>query len=39
VLQKGDVIRLETSGGGGFGLAEQRTVLAQKTDALEGYVG
>jgi N-methylhydantoinase B len=39
VLQKGDVIRLETSGGGGFGLAEQRAVLAQKTDALEGYVG
>lgn len=37
ILQKGDVIRLETSGGGGYGSVSRRTVLAQKADTLEGY--
>jgi N-methylhydantoinase B len=37
VLQNGDVIRLETSGGGGFGRPDERTALAQNADALEGY--
>lgn len=37
-LRKGDVIRLETSGGGGYGLPDQRTEHAQTTDVREGYV-
>ena len=38
-LRKGDVIRLETSGGGGYGFPDQRTERAQTTDMREGYVG
>jgi N-methylhydantoinase B len=37
VLRKGDVIRLETSGGGGYGPPKLRAQSAQRTDALEGY--
>lgn len=37
-LRRGDVIRLETSGGGGFGPPEERTAEAQARDRALGYV-
>jgi N-methylhydantoinase B len=36
-LRRGDVIRLETSGGGGFGEAAERDVGAREADAALGY--
>ncbi len=36
-LQRGDVVRLETSGGGGFGPAGERTIEARERDARLGY--
>jgi N-methylhydantoinase B len=37
-LRRGDVIRLETSGGGGFGPAAARDPAALRRDLEEGYV-
>jgi N-methylhydantoinase B len=37
-LKRGDRIRLETSGGGGFGLASARDATAVATDVARGYV-
>lgn len=37
-LRKGDVIRLETSGGGGFGAPGDRTADAARRDRALGYV-
>ncbi len=37
-LKRGDRIRLETSGGGGFGLAEARDAEAAAADVARGYV-
>ncbi|WP_139323517.1 hydantoinase B/oxoprolinase family protein, partial [Roseomonas sp. TAS13] len=37
-LRQGDVIRLETSGGGGFGPAEERVAEARARDRALGYV-
>ncbi|MBI0434499.1 hydantoinase B/oxoprolinase family protein [Roseomonas sp. KE0001] len=37
-LMKGDVIRLETSGGGGYGRPEDRAEAARRTDRALGYV-
>ncbi|UPG74550.1 hydantoinase B/oxoprolinase family protein (plasmid) [Roseomonas gilardii subsp. gilardii] len=37
-LRQGDVIRLETSGGGGFGPPEKRAPEAQERDRVLGYV-
>lgn len=37
-LKRGDIIRLETSGGGGHGDPAMRTVEARMTDARQGYV-
>ncbi len=37
-LQKGDIIRLETSGGGGHGDPKARARDAVKTDIEQGYV-
>ncbi|MDT8330244.1 hydantoinase B/oxoprolinase family protein [Roseomonas gilardii] len=37
-LRRGDVIRLETSGGGGFGPPEERTAEARARDRALGYV-
>ncbi len=37
MLQKGDVVRLETSGGGGFGKAGARDAAARARDAALGY--
>ena len=37
-LQRGDLIRLETSGGGGFGLPSARTADAMVEDNSQGYV-
>ena len=36
-LRRGDVIRLETSGGGGFGDPAARTPEARASDAAQGY--
>jgi N-methylhydantoinase B/oxoprolinase/acetone carboxylase alpha subunit len=36
-LRQGDVVRLETSGGGGFGPLAQRTPEASESDARLGY--
>jgi N-methylhydantoinase B len=38
MLGRGDVIRLETSGGGGWGLAEEREPAARERDRILGYV-
>jgi N-methylhydantoinase B len=38
-LRQGDVIRLETSGGGGFGPASQRLQAERDRDLSLGYVG
>jgi len=37
-LRQGDVIRLETSGGGGFGDPAERPVAEVERDAQLGYV-
>ena len=37
-LRRGDVIRLETSGGGGFGPAAGRDPAATQADSKQGYV-
>jgi N-methylhydantoinase B len=37
-LQQGDIIRLETSGGGGFGPPAERSPQARARDAALGYV-
>lgn len=37
-LTRGDVIRLETSGGGGYGRPEDRAEAARRTDRALGYV-
>ena len=37
-LSKGDIIRLETSGGGGFGNPEDRSSELIKRDVRQGYV-
>lgn len=37
-LRKGDVVRLETSGGGGFGPAAQRSPAAKAHDEAMGYL-
>jgi N-methylhydantoinase B len=37
-LKRGDRIRLETSGGGGFGLASARDATTVATDVARGYV-
>lgn len=37
-LRRGDVVRLRTSGGGGFGPPEQRGANARERDAAMGYV-
>jgi N-methylhydantoinase B len=37
-LTKGDIIRLQTSGGGGIGPANARTTSAQEQDRKRGYV-
>jgi len=37
-LRRGDVIRLETSGGGGFGPASERPAAARARDLALGYV-
>jgi N-methylhydantoinase B len=37
-LRKGDVVRLETSGGGGFGPATDRTTAAKAHDQAMGYL-
>ena len=37
-LQAGDVVRLETSGGGGFGPVSERTPEARARDAAMGYL-
>ncbi len=37
-LQRGDIIRLETSGGGGFGPASARPLEARVEDIASGYV-
>jgi N-methylhydantoinase B len=37
-LQRGDIVRLETSGGGGFGDAVQRSAAAITDDREQGYV-
>jgi N-methylhydantoinase B len=37
-LQRGDIVRLETSGGGGFGDAAQRPAAAITDDREQGYV-
>lgn len=37
-LRQGDVVRLETSGGGGFGPVEQRAPEAAARDAAMGYL-
>jgi N-methylhydantoinase B len=37
-LQRGDIVRLETSGGGGFGDAAQRPAAAIADDREQGYV-
>ncbi|WP_424813800.1 hydantoinase B/oxoprolinase family protein [Roseococcus sp. YIM B11640] len=38
-LQKGDVVRLETSGGGGFGPESERSSAAVARDQAMGYLG
>ncbi|MXP64282.1 hydantoinase B/oxoprolinase family protein [Roseomonas sp. M0104] len=38
-LLRGDIIRLETSGGGGYGPASERPDAAQATDRVLGYTG
>ncbi|GAC1338893.1 MAG: hydantoinase B/oxoprolinase family protein [Acetobacteraceae bacterium] len=38
-LRRGDIIRLETSGGGGFGDRTERADAAVNADRLHGYVG
>ena len=37
VLRRGDRVRLETSGGGGFGPADSRDAAAQARDVALGY--
>lgn len=37
-VEKGDIIRLETSGGGGFGLPANRDRAAVENDIRQGYV-
>jgi len=37
-LQKGDVVRLETSGGGGYGSPAERTAKESEDDLADGYV-
>jgi N-methylhydantoinase B/oxoprolinase/acetone carboxylase alpha subunit len=37
-LQRGDVVRLETSGGGGFGPPEARSAAAREQDRRRGYI-
>jgi N-methylhydantoinase B/oxoprolinase/acetone carboxylase alpha subunit len=37
-LLKGDVVRLETSGGGGFGDPAKRSLERRKADQKLGYV-
>jgi len=37
-LRRGDVIRLETSGGGGFGDPAERDPAATEADRQNGYV-
>ena len=38
-LQRGDIIRLETSGGGGYGPASERANAARAVDRAMGYTG
>ena len=38
VLKKGDVVRMESSGGGGYGRAEQRTDGALMRDLVDGVI-
>ncbi|MFY8086228.1 MAG: hydantoinase B/oxoprolinase family protein, partial [Rubrivivax sp.] len=37
-LQRGDRVRLETPGGGGWGLSDARSAAARAADAAQGYV-
>ena len=37
-LNKGDIIRIETPGGGGFGLADERDVVALVADLRDGKI-
>ncbi|MCA3413719.1 MAG: hydantoinase B/oxoprolinase family protein, partial [Roseomonas sp.] len=37
-LLKGDIVRLETSGGGGFGDPAERAAEQRKADQVRGYV-
>jgi len=37
-LLKGDIVRLETSGGGGFGNPATRSAETRKADQALGYV-
>ncbi len=36
-LRRGDLVRLETSGGGGFGAPGKRAVAAREADRVQGY--
>jgi N-methylhydantoinase B len=38
MLRKGDVVRLETSGGGGFGRPQTRARELVERDVLQGYI-
>ena len=38
-LKKGDRVRLETPGGGGYGKPQQRDARALEHDRKQGYVG
>ena len=37
-LRSGDVLRFEQSGGGGYGLPQERDEARVRTDVLNGYV-
>lgn len=37
-LRKGDIVRLETSGGGGFGNPQERSSAAIEHDVAQGYI-
>jgi N-methylhydantoinase B len=37
-LESGDVVRLETAGGGGHGPASERDLKASRHDREEGYI-
>jgi N-methylhydantoinase B len=38
-LRQGDLVLIETSGGGGFGPPAERDAAAREADRREGYLG